>query len=366
MESDPGNAIEIHLPPFSTISPYLVPDREVSRQEHPFYNRRYLKSLTPEPLSEQMAFLLRGELQNMFYEVTALSLRAVEPCRLGWRRMGRMTTFNQRRLPRRAFARRGDVIEYLNKEIMVYFETKGLSTDIRDDRIGRYIYRLWLRLHGGRPRFQRQSFFAKAICFGEQDPGIFQICHHSTRAFVTHGAPAALFCPMPGEKIQSWRDHKFTAPLDMEMRYQLQLSQCEVLLVKMGDESHLDSRISFQPLFDAGLALDVNRQDHESNTEETVVRVKIDVAVHFVWDKLCKERNALANLGQAAQELEEEQRGLCEAWTNRVMIHAEEIGIDVNEFTWQAARRALARLDGEAFDEEHVSPWHESLRNWEG
>ncbi|KAH8688444.1 hypothetical protein BGZ61DRAFT_453220 [Ilyonectria robusta] len=71
-----------------------------TRQEHPFYNRRYLNSPTPEPLSGQMTFLIRGELQNMFYEITALSLRSVEPCRLGWRRMGRMTRFNERRLPR--------------------------------------------------------------------------------------------------------------------------------------------------------------------------------------------------------------------------------------------------------------------------
>ncbi|KAH8688443.1 hypothetical protein BGZ61DRAFT_546664 [Ilyonectria robusta] len=80
-------------------------------------------------------------------------------------------------------------MEYLNKEIMVYFETKGLSTDIRDDRIGRYIYRLWLRLmvddhpSSGEASLPRQSALEnKAL-------RIFQTCYHSTRAFVTGYPP---------------------------------------------------------------------------------------------------------------------------------------------------------------------------------
>lgn len=69
-----------------------------------------------------------------------------------------------------------------------------------------------------------------------------------------------------------------------------------MLLVKTGDEAHLHSPINFLPLFDAGLALNVNRVDYHGDVEETVVRVKLDVAVRFVWELLCKRRMPLRRL----------------------------------------------------------------------
>ncbi|KAH7169896.1 hypothetical protein EDB81DRAFT_774053 [Dactylonectria macrodidyma] len=424
------------LSPFSAISPYLitcppwgnpdVADCERYRKEYPEDNARYFGPPGCEDLPDNMEVLIRNELEAIFYEETASYLRQGEPFRLGWRGDGRMTTFNGRRLVKTVFKKRrnaGELFEYLNKEIMIYFQ--GDSGDGgQDDGLGRYIYREWLRLHGGRPPFQRHRFFAKPICFGERGPQLlqdFSEFHQSLydgisteldvlvdfyparpqpRARVkpksiTHKRP--IFGPRPSKRIQSWRDHgfvlghlfqalymvvddqvrtgneeKYRAKLPHEdgllythERCEYNLSQCTVLLVKTGNEAHLHSPISFQSLFDAGLVLDVNRQDYKGAAEDVVVRVKVDVAVRFVWDVLREEQKALENLRQAAQALVEEQEELCRKWVEKVMEHARGVGIEENGYTWVAVRRARARLNGEAFKYCQVHPWWESVKNWE-
>ncbi|KAG5744538.1 hypothetical protein H9Q72_013222 [Fusarium xylarioides] len=55
------------------------------------------------------------------------------------------------------------------------------------------------------------------------------------------------------------------------------------LLAKTGDDSHLSSQIGFLSVFDAGLALNVNREDYQDEEEPKVVGVKIDDAIRFIW-----------------------------------------------------------------------------------
>jgi hypothetical protein len=427
----PVGTTRIYPSPFSPISPYLVacppdrirtvPDREIYRQECSSYNCQYVGPRSRNPLPEKMVPLVRKELEDIFYQEAAYGLRKEHPFRLGWRRDGSMTTFNGRWLHGETFKKgHGEraLIEYLNKELMVYFQHQSVVVP-QDDRLGRYIYREWLRLHDGRPPFQRHSFFAKAVRFDEKGPQSLQdvselhksLCHRISarlddavefcrfRTEMGGGMDAdesPFFCPSPSERIQSWRDHGFglghlfrslyivvddqmltdkkphrarlphdDAALFLEEICDWTCSQLTVLLVKTGDESHLSSPISFQSLFGAGLALNVNRPDYEGDVEESVVRVKVDVAVRFVWDVLRSEQTALDNIGQAAQALVDEQRELCGLWTEKVMKHACENGIDENGFTWQAVRRARARLNGEAFDEDQVDPLWEHLRHWE-
>ncbi|KAH6873449.1 hypothetical protein B0T10DRAFT_588840 [Thelonectria olida] len=424
----------IHTWPFSAISPYLitcppystlaVPDREIYRQESDGYNRRYLRSSTYESQPNNISLLIRKELETIFYEETASYLRKEQSFRLGWRRDGTMPTFNQLQFTEEAFTQnRGleDLKEYLNKEIMIYFQCGSLVGRRQDDKLGRYFYREWLRLHNGRPPFQRHSFFAKPVCFGEKGPqsiqqiGVFHkaLCDAISARLDddvdffpmrpqsptgTTDAPP-LFNPIPSRTIQSWRDHGFilkhifrslyividdqTSAGDQELpTYRARrphddlalyleeccdwsLAQYTVLLVKTGDEAKLHSPISFLPLFEAGLALEVNRGDYTGAPEEDVVRVKVDVAVRFIWDVLYKEQKALGEVGQAAQALIKEQQELCEVWTENVMDHAQMVGFEENGYTWLAARRARARLNGEAFDEDQVKPSWEHLRHWD-
>lgn len=53
-----------------------------------------------------------------------------------------------------------------------------------------------------------------------------------------------------------------------------EMAKCTILLVKTGDGAHLSAPVSFEPLFDAGLALNVNRDDCDDGygDGETAVR----------------------------------------------------------------------------------------------
>lgn len=228
-------------------------------------------------------------------------------------------------------------MEYLNKQIMVYFEPTSVSST-EGDRVGRYVYREWLRLHDGRPPFQRHSFFAKAAHICDKGPrsldeltkfhkalcGLVSVHlddmvdfypeidqEMETKAVLKR---RPLFGPRPSRRVQSWRDHGHNmchlfqalymvvddqsaseargpsrarregedATLYLEREHERRLSRYTVLLVKTGDETQLHSPISFLPLYEAGLALDVGRHDYDGASEETVVRVKLDTAVRFV------------------------------------------------------------------------------------
>ncbi|KAH6965188.1 hypothetical protein EDB82DRAFT_479555 [Fusarium venenatum] len=76
---------------------------------------------------------------------------------------------------------------------------------------------------------------------------------------------------------------------DLRQRYKgWWQSNDTVLLVRTGKDSHLSSPISFLPLFESGLALNVNRPDYQDEPEPTVVRVKLKTALQFIRDLLKK------------------------------------------------------------------------------
>lgn len=425
---------EYHTSSFSAITPYLTtcppyglstdPDRVVYRQECDGYDNRYLNPPAHGSQPNNILLLIRKELEAIFFEESASGLRHESPFRIGWRRDGKMTTFNQLQLPREAFTQDhnpGELIEYLNKEIMIYFPCETMPRGHQEDKLGRYLYREWLQLHNGRPPFQRHSFFAKPAYFGENGPrsieqislfhktlctGISARLDDAVRFRFREAQPPAgkadappMFNPTPSKKIRSWHDHGFVvkhifrslfividdeelavnrdlparrakrphedAVWYLEESQDRRLSRYTALLVKTGDEASLHSPIDFQPLFEAGLALEVNRDDYTGAPEEAVVRVKLDVAVRFIYDVLRKEQEALEDVGQAAQALVEEQQQLCDVWVENVMSHAQRVGVEENGYTWIAARRARARMNGEAFDEDQVKPSWEYLTHWD-
>ena len=140
------------------------------------------------------------------------------------------------------------------------------------------------------------------------------------------------------------------------------LSRFRVLLVRTGDEAHLSAPISFQSLFDSHQAFPIGRDDYGS--WEYAVRVRLDHALEFIEDLIRREEEALPHVRQAAEALDLELDELCEQWTGRVLEHAAEVGFDNNGFTWQAIRRARARLNGEAFDMYQVAPDWKWLKGW--
>ncbi|RTE70171.1 hypothetical protein BHE90_015437 [Fusarium euwallaceae] len=404
---------------FSVLSPYRIANdgdtlllgQNSRRQEGNGYDSRYLRLQIQSlhSLPKEVPDLIRKELRRLFFEETAHNLRQEDDYKVFWLRYASMTRIDERRPPQH-FINPAGAHQFLNKEVMVYFEPTSVS-DFYGRKIGCYIYREWLHLHNMRPIFQRDSFFAKAAHISNSNSGpqnleqlsIFHrhLCEQlSTKMdqlvdfYPNRPSAPPLWGPMPSRKIQSWRDHghimrhlfralyivvdrqalaeeppprrleHLEAFNSMEAEAELDLSRCTVLLVKTGDEAHLHSPISFLPLFEAGVALPVNREDYRGDLEETVIRVKLNVAVRFVLKLLGREEAALKNLRWEAKVLRDEQERYCDAWLNKVMAHSDEVGIDNNRHTWLASRRALARMNNEAFEEDQAYPAWEILRRW--
>jgi hypothetical protein len=132
-----------------------------------------------------------------------------------------------------------------------------------------------------------------------------------------------------------------------------------VLLVRTGKDSHLSSPISFLPLFESGLAFNVNRPDYQDEPEPTVVRVKLKTALQFIGDLLKKEEAT-----QVMQRSIQEQDKGCQRYVDSMIEYCREFGIDSHEHSWFAFRRVRARLENEAFEEDQVNPPWKCLRRW--
>ncbi|KAF5549049.1 hypothetical protein FMEXI_4391 [Fusarium mexicanum] len=357
------------------------------------YDEMYLEP-TRSTLRE-MPDLIYKELEIMFSEDCAAQIRMYSKFKIGWRSDHCMKTINTPRLSK-PLNNAYHLDDWLNKELMVYFEHR--SVDISDSqRIARYIFREWLRLHNGRPFFQRGGFLGKPLLLGKNGPQNLEelsIFHSDLSQFLsTHAEHLVEFTrgtnwcssypgieppkdETPGD-IRSWREHgyhmshlfralylvvdKQSLPEitgicyqppglegydrihKLDQRVEKEVEQCTILLVNTGDDAHVSSPISFLPLFEAGLATNVDRDDYTSGPrdEETAVRVKLDVAVRFVWDLLQMEKEFFDELKKRDQMLEEEQDTRFQAWLEDVVSHSEEAGMDHNLFMWFASRRAL-------------------------
>ncbi len=451
--------------PFSLDSPYLttgeyedVPDKEIDL-DFLVCDKRYLTPQASEmPTGTAMVGLLRKELAALFHESTATMIRYHrDEFTDKWHSLLGMSAFDETQptLPQGYF-RPGRFLApervegYFNKYIAVYFEhTNNDKNDglfrLSSDLAGRYLYRHWLRMHHGRPPFQRHHFLAKPIEFVQRgglmgkEPLVtdlpYVLTFHrslcdsvaareddikpdnrwkrnkemksgvasSTEKKYPQCSPD--FCPCLSERPLSYRQHGFRLghlfrslfmvvdschrdnaipgkeyeqglcadydinPAPELRRYEQRerwinwaVSRHQVLLVKAGDDGHLSTPVSFQPLFNSGRALPVDREN--CGSWEDVVRVRLDHALEFVEDLIRREEKALPHVRQAAEALEDELDELCEQWIGRVLEHAAKVGVDNNGFTWQATRRALARLKGEAFDTEQVTPEWEGLARW--
>ncbi|KAJ3529754.1 hypothetical protein NM208_g4001 [Fusarium decemcellulare] len=415
---------------FSEHSPYLItchpretdpttPDLSFSRRDCPEYDSKYFRTISPpwQSLSEVMQGLILNELRDLFFEQTATELRSLDTYAVKWRQILGIPLVKWRR-PGDVDIKPEDIIKFLNKEVMIYLDTKSIADNSEYGSLGRYIYREWLHLYNGRPPFQRGGFFAKATRFHDpESDGLDRLSafHKDLSQMLSahlddyvdfypydmrsQTIPPPHYQPIPDRAIQSFRNHgyllrplfralyifvdgqalaEFPGPMPAQrgeaechlayrQRVHIQaMSRVSVLIVKTGDESHLSSPISLLPLFDAGLALNVNRPDYQDGIEPTVARVKLDVAIRFVWELLMKEETASSETAKQAQRLREEQQEFCEAWVRKVVIHSQEVGIDTNGYSWTAIRRALARKNGEAFEYDQIVPWWELLRHWTG
>lgn len=59
------------------------------------------------------------------------------------------------------------------------------------------------------------------------------------------------------------------------------------------------------------------------------------------------------------------KRALFETWLEEVVSHCDEVGMDNNYHMWLVSRRAIARVNGEAFEDDQVYPFWGRLRLWD-
>ncbi|KAI1164776.1 hypothetical protein F5B18DRAFT_614443 [Nemania serpens] len=410
-----GNAEKI-----ANIDSVCCADRNCS-----FYDQRYAQSPTAEPLSENMVRLVRSQLSSMFYECIAFSFMCTGEFQHGWR-TEMMRRFDQPCLPPEFFATpcpyvRKHLMEYADVHVNFYVESSGDAYNAENYPacriLGRYIFRKWFHWHAGRPPFLSHQRLAKLVGVGGGTRGIQSIrkFHRSLCDAVSTGLnqqelpkqirSTGLHGPSYSRNLKAYKDqgvgiaHLFRAifivvddqirehqepeicspvfPPELDKPYVLAGfeqwrdwcgSQYSVLLVRTGDDAHLSSPISFQSLFDSGKAFAAQRPDcgeDSSSDDIDVVRVRIDTALEFVLGLIRREREAIPHVGLAAETEDTQHSEACEKWVDSVMAHAGEVGIDMNGFTWKAVRRAKAALNGEAFDEDQVSPLWDHLGSGE-
>ncbi|KAG9495510.1 hypothetical protein J7337_013759 [Fusarium musae] len=336
-------------------------DSDQYREECFSYDSRYLTTTSPpwNSLSEERQDLIKKELQYMFFEEIALHLRSGDEYAVGWYATSDLPVARYRH-PAQVDIDREEAFQFLNKEIAVYIDTATVQ-DMDLGYLGRYLYRAWLHLHNGRPPFQRGGFLAKPLRISKKHTGsldeLSSFHGDLTRTLSIHlddhvqfeqGRDHSTITPQRvNPSVQSLKDHGYLmGPLFraiyivvdnqslagytrtlhvperengdwMALRSQFRANQVSghtVLLVKTGDDSHLASPISFLPLFDAGLALNVNREDYQDEEEPEVVRVKIDDAISFIWDLTTKEMDCNKNNLDLAESLRQEQDMHCQAW----------------------------------------------------
>lgn len=130
------------------------------------------------------------------------------------------------------------------------------------------------------------------------------------------------------------------------------MPECSVLMVRTADDAHLSRPVSFEKLIREGETIPLGLEESRLAKEFGVVRVKLGVAMRFLFDLQAEEEAAVPRLRQESAILTEERERACQAWVESVLQHASlgEVGVDGNRFTWEAVRRMWAERDGGIFD----------------
>ncbi|KAI1392410.1 uncharacterized protein F4822DRAFT_425620 [Hypoxylon trugodes] len=339
----------------STFSPYTVPKDSYSGPrytDHIDWNQKYVTCVASTLLTPEELELVRGHLEDRFHEEVCGRLRYRQTFLSGWARSLLMAPAPQYQF-NVPICWSPDIFDYANKQTAVYFvgggpnpESVGHRHGYSDSRLGCYIYRLWYTLHGGRPNLQRQHFFAKALRLPKSEaadwiiPQLLVDHHRLCDATETclENDVVRLYC-------EDSANHNFPAAgWDGE--------DVAVLMVRTGNDVHLSRPVSFEGLVREGKTFPLGLEEGKLAEGFDVVRVKVAVAMRFLFDLQAREEAAIPSLRQESAELTEERERACHAWVESVLQHASlsEVGIDGNEFTWEAVRRMWAKRDGEIFN----------------
>ncbi|KAI1457072.1 hypothetical protein F4805DRAFT_430255 [Annulohypoxylon moriforme] len=393
----------------SLFSPYLLPQDSYPgprNTDHKCYNRKYATRVSSTPLTPEELVSVRGHLGDLFHEDASMTLRGDLTFRMGWDRDSMMAPAPQYQ-DSNAIHWLPDIRDYANKQTAVYFVGGGPNPNdvghrhhYSDSRLGLYIYRKWHTLHGGRPNLQRHHYFAKVLRLPASEaaswsvPSLIAAHRRLCDATAAHlrSETVRLQCdkaamttlPFSDETEQTWCEHGFSlgnlfravvvvadenvlpvecpiqpipdlngdnSRLKMTAWLERLMPECGVLMVRTGDDAHLSRPVSFERLITEGKTIPLDLEEGKLAEEFGVVRVKIDVAMRFLFDLQVEEEAAIPSLRQVSATLTEERERACRAWVESVLQHASlsEVGVDGNLYTWDAVRRMWAEQDGEIF-----------------
>lgn len=93
--------------------------------------------------------------------------------------------------------------------------------------------------------------------------------------------------------------------------------------------------------------------------------------MRFLFDLQAGEEASIPSLRRVSAMLTEEREKARRAWVESVLQHASprKVGVDGNQFTWEAVRRMWAERDGDIFnhgdqDETRLRPLYSWYRMW--
>ncbi|OTB01607.1 hypothetical protein M426DRAFT_14353 [Hypoxylon sp. CI-4A] len=349
------------------MSPQSSRPKPKYRESKETYNQKYVTRVASSPIASEELETVEGHLGDIFHENGSVSLCCHPSFRPYWQRYTLMAPAPQHEDGVTVY-QYADISDYANKETAVYFVSGGSNeTDHRhgytDRHLGFYINRKWHVLHDGRPNLQRYRFAAKALRVPESeatDWSIISLVAAHRRlcdameariggevTWREHGLPLchlfrAVFvvaddlvlpeeCPVqPGPDYtgpeEDWKVR--TAWLEWLM------PECAVLIVRTRDDAHLSRPVSFERLIGEGKTVPLGLEERKLAQESSVVRVKIDVALRFLFDLQAEEEAAIPDLQQKSSMITEERKRACHAWVESVLQYGslEEVGVDGNHF----------------------------------
>lgn len=136
--------------------------------------------------------------------------------------------------------------------------------------------------------------------------------------------------------LKDWKNRT-----EAECRHYL-FKESTVMLVRTGDEAHLSAPIDLSGL--GGVT------QPSGNDKQQFVNIRLQTAVRFIMDLERREQEHSSRLTAMKRILDEETFRDADAWAMKALEAAERHGsIDRNKETWEAVRRARARLENEPF-----------------
>ncbi|KAL8734559.1 MAG: hypothetical protein Q9166_001459 [cf. Caloplaca sp. 2 TL-2023] len=341
----------------------------------------WISNITEEPVSDDLKELIRADLEKTWH------FRRDEEHRWNTKITWVRTDSNKILLAGPVDKLKPQEIESVfNQPTACYWLESAQRVDSTGQRtiipsiIFATLYEEWYRFHKGKPNIEHGHFFANPIRVAPTGPSLIRgiiDAHISlyTRASNLQGQKASTFSEryslLPSYNaivlIIDRLDYDEIAAIEQDGYVSLRkLARTQTILIaRTGMEERLSEPISFESLTTCSLPLE--RPDITEDAID-IVRVSLDVAVHFVSSLEIREKSAMPK-SEAEPALDTRlcpgapkgfERNVCyhpKTWADAQLVSAEKHGYEDIPETWQSIRRVKAGQVGEGFCELRSLPF---------